>query len=334
MLRLVGESGPAEGHKWQEGSKQASRSLCGAFAESAQGRASAGGCISALPVPVAAPEQERKPERGDLWFHPLPHSLARRSARWCTRCPSRPGATFPWLAPGCPLPAQAQRWAPQRARAARRGPGRQPFAPEQDISADASVHKAHAIARPPVGLAGGSGLTVAMAESNASAGLSSVAGAEAIAHTLPWNGQEPAQAAAVLADPDEQSAAPHSESQPMCTYEGQSAAGSRRQTASSYRSCDVDWPQGRDEELPVSYSGFSSDMRAAAIATADSLFRQAEASSADSSQEGPEKGTVSAQRANVAPPFSSQSLGGAANWSSCVSCTMSPVLWFVTASIC
>ena len=60
---------------------------------------------------------------------------------------------------------------------------------------------------------------------------------------------------------------------------------SRRQTDSSYVSCKGGECQGGPEGTPLDYSGFSSDMRAHANATAESLFRQAEASTAGNSAE-------------------------------------------------
>ena len=65
----------------------------------------------------------------------------------------------------------------------------------------------------------------------------------------------------------------------------QPEVGSRRQTDSSYVSCEGGQHQGDAEGTPLDYSGFSSDMRAHANATAESLFRQAEASTAGKSSE-------------------------------------------------
>ena len=67
---------------------------------------------------------------------------------------------------------------------------------------------------------------------------------------------------------------------PSAQSKAQPQVLSRRQTDSSYVSCKGAECQGGTEETPLDYSGFSSDMRAHANATAESLFRQAEASTA------------------------------------------------------
>ena len=72
---------------------------------------------------------------------------------------------------------------------------------------------------------------------------------------------------------------------PSAESEAQPGVLSRRQTDSSYVSCDDGECQGGPEGTLLDYSGFSSDMRAQAKATAESLFRQAEASTAGNSAE-------------------------------------------------
>ena len=84
-------------------------------------------------------------------------------------------------------------------------------------------------------------------------------------------------------------------SYPLAGNEAQPEGLLRRQTGSSYVSCDGGECQGGPEGTPLDYSGFSSDMRAHANATAESLFRQAEASTArDSAERGshPDSGDI------------------------------------------
>lgn len=113
--------------------------------------------------------------------------------------------------------------------------------------------------------------------------------------------QHPEAAPAELHGAGEESEAGGDSCQPMCNYQGHSADGSRRrETASSYRSCEPEEAQGRGEALRMSYSGFSSEMRAAANATAESLLRQAEASSAGSRRSTAEKGCRGEQQQDLA----------------------------------
>ena len=303
------EDEAAEGHDWQADPKQASRSLSGAFAESAQGRASR---VAPSPLYVSRSQQQSRSasqdgavsQRGPM----IPPSLTASPAmsELVYSLPVTPQSHFSLADAG--LPSARATPAPGAAESAgsAAGPrGQQRSAPEGDLSTGAGMQPAPALTTPFVGVRSSPAADVA--DSSASAGFSSSAGPGVMAYTLSAGSQEPAQDAAVPADSEEQSAAAHSGSQPMCTYEGQSAEGSRRHTDSSYRSCDD--PRGTDDELPVSYSGFSSDMRAAANATADSLFRQAEASSADSSQQRRENGTNIAQQADIPVPYASYSSG-------------------------
>ena len=72
---------------------------------------------------------------------------------------------------------------------------------------------------------------------------------------------------------------------PSAEPEAQPGVVSRRQTDSSFVSCDGVECHGGPEGTLLDYSGFSSDMRAHANATAESLFKQAEASTAGNSAE-------------------------------------------------
>ncbi len=214
--------------------------------------------------------------------------------------------------------------------------------PAQDSHAGASSQAAHAPADLAV-IAGDKGPAVAVRESTDSEVTESSAGGAAIAYSLSLCSHEPAQAASEHGGLDEQSTAAQNDLQSMCNYEGQSGegsrrqtdSGSRRQTGSSYKSCDLENPQRRDKELPVSYSGFSSDMRAAANATAESLFRQAEASSAGSSRQrhANHSGSFTAQEEDRGHLHASRSTSSrAASAQSCqlhfrLSMVMSALLW-------
>lgn len=295
-------AGAAEGNDWQAEPKQTSRSLSGAFAESAQGRVSQ---AAASPLymsrsqrqSITSSQDDEKSQRRPM----VPPSLTATPAMSelvyslpvTPRSRSLADAGLP-SARGTPALGAAE------SAGSAAGPRRPPFTPTKDVS---GMQAAPALTTPSMAQDGESSPAAATAESSGSAELSSLAGA--MAYTLSLSGQEPPQSALH----DEQSAAAHSGSQPMCTYEGQSVEGSRRHTSSSYRSCNVVCPRGTDEVFPVSYSGFSSDMRAAANATADSLFRQAEASSADSSHHRHEDETASAQQADFPQPPESLASG-------------------------
>ena len=80
-------------------------------------------------------------------------------------------------------------------------------------------------------------------------------------------------------------AASQQESNQLAGSQAQPEVPSRRQTDSSYVSCKGGELEGDAEGTPLDYSCFSSDMRGHANATAESLFRQAEASSAANSFE-------------------------------------------------
>ncbi len=308
-LRPGQEHEAAEGHDWQADPKHASRSLSRAFAESGQGRASR---VAPSPLYLSRSQRQSRSASQDGAVSQrspmVPPSLTASPAmsELVYSLPVTPQSHFSLAAVGLPSARATPLPGAAESAGSAAGPGRQQrFAPEQDISAHAGVQPALAQATPFVGV--GSSSAADVANSSASAGFSSSAEAGVMAYTLSTSSQEQPQHAAVPADPEEQSAAAHSGSQPMCTYEGQSAEGSRRHTGSSYRSCDD--PQMMDEELPVSYSGFSSDMRAAANATADSLFRQAEASSADSGQQQHDGNLTGAQQANIRLPYASYSSG-------------------------
>ena len=301
-VRPSQRDGAAEGNDWQADPKQTSRSLTRAFAESAQGRVSR---AAASPLYMSRSQRQSSSASQDdtqSQRRPVvPPSLTASPAtsELVYSLPVTPRSHFPAdaglpSARGTPTPGEAE------SAGSAAGPGRPLFALEQDVSGAQPVP---AQITPPLALDGNTTPAAAMAECGVSAELSSSVGA--LAYTLSLSRQEPAQAAVL----DAQSAAAHSGSQSMCTYEGQSAEGSRRHTCSSYRSCNVECPRGTDEVFPVSYSGFSSDMRAAANATADSLFRQAEASSADSSQHRHEDGTDAAQQAALPQPSESQASG-------------------------
>ena len=302
----------AEGHDWQGASQQASRSLSRAFAESAQGRAS---WAAASPLYMSRSQrQSSSASQGgavNLQVPMVPPSLTASPAvsEMVYSLPVTPRSQVSLADAGLPSAHATPAQGAAESAGSAVGPGRQPSAPELDITPGANTQAAHGLTSSFVGVDRDSSQAAAMADSSVSAGLSSLSEVGAIAYTLSPSAQEPAQAAATLPDLDEQSAAAHSGSQPMCTYEGQSAEGSRRHSGSSYRSCDVDNGRHTDEGLPVSYSGFSSDMRAAANATADSLFRQAEASSADSSQQRHEDGTGDAQQEDLAPSYASHTSG-------------------------
>ena len=308
-----GQEGMAtERHDWHRGSQEASRSLSRAFAESAQGRVSR---AAASPLYMSRSQrQSSSASQGgmvNLRAPMVPSSLTASPAisEMVYSLPVTPRSYISLADAGLPSARATPALGAAESAGSAAGSGRKPAAPEQDITSGAGTRAGYGLAAPLVGIDGDSSPAAAMADSSASAGFSSLSGVGAIAYTLSPSAQEPSQAAAALADLDEQSAAAHSGSQPMCTYEGQSADGSRRHTGSSYRSCDVENAHATDEGLPVSYSGFSSDMRAAANATADSLFRQAEASSADSSQQRHEDGAGSAQQGDVAPSPASYTSG-------------------------
>ena len=146
----------------------------------------------------------------------------------------------------------------------------------------------------------------AEAESTAYVGKRTLTGAsnddEAPVGFLPeFFSQHPETAPAELDGAGEESEAGGDSCQPMCNYQGHSADGShRRETDSSYRSCEPEEAQGRGEVLGTSYSGFSSEMRAAANATAESLFRLAEASSAGSMRSTAENSCRGEQQQDLA----------------------------------
>lgn len=121
-----------------------------------------------------------------------------------------------------------------------------------------------------------------------------------------------------------QTHAPADDLQPMCNYQGQSAGSRRRKTDSSSVSCDAEIPpQAEDERSPVSHSGFSSDMRAVANATAESLFRQAEASSAGSSRmRRSAADSRASQQYTISPEQVSSTPGKADNSEYTISCLM------------
>ena len=326
------EDEAAEGHDWQADPKQASRSLSQAFAESAPGRT-----CRVAPSPLYLSRSQRQSrsvsqdgavsQRGPVVSPSLTASPAMSELVYML--PVTPQSHFSLAQADLPSARATPAEGAAESAASAAGPGRQQrSAPEQDTSADAAVQPAIGLNTPFVGV--GSSPAAAMAVSSASAGLSSSGGVGVMAYTLSADSREPAQAAALPADPEEQSATAHSGSQPMCTYEGQSSDGSRRHTSSSYRSCDD--PRRTDEELPVSYSGFSSEMRAAANATADSLFRQAEASSADSSQQRHEDNINGAQQADLPLPYGSSFSGDPHSAISC-SCFLPHILHLLSVAL-
>ena len=155
----------------------------------------------------------------------------------------------------------------------------------------------------------------AEADSSAYIGKRTLTGAsnddKAAVGSLPESfSQHPGAPPAELEGAGEESEAGGDSCQPMCNYQGHSADGShRRETDSSYRSCEPEEAQGRGEVLGMSYSGFSSEMRAAANATAESLFRQAEASSAGSRRSTAENGCRGEQQQDLAHADSSGTPG-------------------------